>query len=706
MNKKGISVLVLLCMIGSMDFVYVIMPATATSPRLEVNEVTGGHIFNIISPNEYDVVNALTCDDKTWYNRVISHETMTAGGTTRIATQNTAHHLGWEGSALLGLEPVRISLDNVIWTTPVSPNGHVGVSLLPYDHLKSIDKETLKFYYKVHNEIPDSVNDNVDVVVRMYRDKAGSGFDSWETRKDRVTLLQSDRLDVDTGRTQGYMLTSASDTGGTYIWLAFNIDGLSVSSQRMNISALGSAYPALLPSTNSFQIPYAFSHQKSTADLTQSHYNFEHDAKRGDVLFVKSLLDPGTDGTAGSYINNIDNYSLREQWPRNAYSTDLHHMVEYSSNVDFANSVYNSDTSFPGITASTINFSNAQIDLLVANSDLDNSMLRFSRNQDTNSIPDKWVLGAQLLRPVYPISGFTVPQIHDTEMYIPNYYFSDSEVKCKATVYYFGIGDTAPSLLTNTVTITPEWDCNRDDYTVQESVLTRIGNVDFDSIVPDDYCSVNEFNERIGITEFPVQLEPVVVWRDHLSVVYGTGSRNPDTNLNLIWHARNTDTFRGQYGPTYGCYLYDDVTGQQVGKYGYGSNRGGISSGQRINTEPLNYYHGHSLICKLYSTEGPIDVNIGVPPNRSIFEMILYAMNRDDFGIGINENIFGLSISSVLAIMIGMVGFNRKYIPVSAVLAVTIYGVFGYMGILNITSVILGAWIVVVMLAIFSRGFK
>ena len=79
------------------------------------------------------------------------------------------------------------------------------------------------------------------------------------------------------------------------------------------------------------------------------------------------------------------------------------------------------------------------------------------------------------------------------------------------------------------------------------------------------------------------------------------------------------------------------------------------------------------------------------------------AYESNQFGWGGDTNFLGLGIVGVMCLMSAMVGFNRKHLPASAVIFITLIGAFGYFGLLNVTETVMGALVMLAILMVFQR---
>ena len=476
-------------------------------------------------------------------------------------------------------------------------------------------------------------------------------------------------------------------TNNTYV----SIQGITGDTSD-RIKHITMSYPRILPETQAFQVPYFFGYE-ATTHIFQMNYLYQN-MQRGDVAYIRSEIDGGV---------NTATLPSSETFPAlSAAVTDMQIMTSHKG--DMLSRGRSGD------------YESFQVDILVADSDLDRKVLVGNRAV-ASSGTNKGDLIGLIMRPVFPVTGQTVPDLEKNDMFIPAYYFSDKEYECKATAIYFKmLNDNMTSLESDPVTIkksTNPWNCEKQDYTLKDSELVRVSNINFDVVKPAEYCTEGLFDEELPIIDYEINLTPVPIWRDHLSAQYNP--QNPTTptpTTNLILKQNTLGSFSAYTdSDNKGCVIKDSVTGHDI------SAPGLLHAGTRINytnnmilAKDVNEYNGIEIRCNLVIQNGAtIDsavINIGMPPAISIFEEITDFINADPYGLGVNTNIFGMPLTAVFAVLISMVGYNRRHIPVSVILFITTFSILAYMKLVTLPEVLMGIMIVVAILAIFSKGFR
>ena len=679
-KKKEILVILPLLLIGFMDVSYALTISNpdpyTEKPVLTVEQINQGYKFSIAAGNN-QIFNQLKCGDYTFYDRVpVTHWIEGLGVNTQRSTINPVE-IRWAGpinAVDTGWGTQKFSVDRS------SVNDHYSVS---FNFANPYDKSKYEIFYKATD--PDG-----DLDLRFGRNAATVD----QSVKSQSVWNSLTTITENTANKSGIATPTAAELSATRYVSMWYISG--DTTDRM--AQITMAYPRILPDTNAFEVPYFFGYEARFNTFTLD-YNYQN-MQRGDVAYIRTYL-------ANSIIGLTTPSS--ETWPIvGAITSDMKVMDGHKGNMYIQQN-----------TGWSNSYENHQIDVFVADSDLDRKILKGSHvttNSQTSRYYNAGDLMGMVLRPVFPVTSQTVPDLEKNEMFIPAYYFSGKEYECKATAVYFEILNSGiTSLESEPVNIkksTNPWNCEKQDYTLKDSELVRESKIVFNLLKPDEYCQEGLFDEELELSNYPVMIESVPVWREHLKVRYDDDSNRdaPDLTKDIkiyLEHGAPGSFAVKADADNSGCRVIDKITGKNIGKTDLIFSGTNIVYGDNKElTGAIKPYHGHELRCALNTSEGPITINIGIPPFMNTFDQITEFIKDDPYGLGVSDNIFGMPLTATFAILISMVGYNRRHIPVAAILFITTFSVLAYMQLVDLPQVLVGILIVVSILLIFSKGFK
>lgn len=364
-----------------------------------------------------------------------------------------------------------------------------------------------------------------------------------------------------------------------------------------------------------------------------------------------------------------------------------------------------------------------------------------------------------LLRPLYHVTDEAV-SLSDTQMLVPGYMFTNPNITCGMVNIFNGLHAFHVSVSHSDVIDVESqmWDCDSSEiYNLSSPprFATRLG-ITFDDITPVDYCS-GVFAGFLPIFEFDQMMDTDIYVMQNMFKAVVIPSNNPNIPLRIVIISNSDHEFfqRHYYVQISGIESQSDsfcrVTDLSTADFAYRlippGDDSNISVSDFSNTKnffgigniTIGETNSYAYQCEYERIEirgaaigdVPEEIivlegddarfNVVIRPNEPVYAVLLSVLDKNEFGWGTGSMVvqpdgsdvnageayfMGLPFLTVMVLITAMVGFNRKNIPASAIVYLSVVGIFVATGITQILDAVFSVLILIAMLAIFSKGFR